>query len=179
MLFLLLLQVLLSELAITSIVVPTYAPKPHCRLPAPPILPKITDCLHIVRDIRIQNEQVRDRIFTASRRRGSNLHLPNTWWDHVPHSTCAIYLDMVNDRQDASDMLRLEDVFRAAEEIIEECLVPRLAERWEGSEGVSPILGFTSFDSNCSCETSLSIAPALSRTDSEHHSGWLQAGMGS
>ena len=143
MLFLLLLQVLLSELAITSIVVAAYAPKPHCRLPAPPLLPKITDCLHVVRDIRIQNEQVRDRIFTASRRRGSNLHLPNTWWDHVPHSTCAIYLDMVNDRQDASDLLRLEDVFRVAEEIIEECLVPRLAERWEGSEGVSSILGFT------------------------------------
>ena len=137
MLFLLLLQVLLSALPITVFVAANYAPKPHCRIPAPRLLPKITDCLHIVRDIRIQNEQVRHRMFTVSRRGGSNLHLPNTWWDHVPHSTCGIHLDMVNDRLDASDILTLEDVFRTAEEVIEECLVPRLAERWEGSEGVS------------------------------------------
>ena len=139
MLFLLLLQVLLSALPITSFIAAAYGPKPHCRLPAPLQLPKITDCLHVVRDIRLQNEQVRHRIFTASRRRGSNLHLPNIWWDHVPHSTCAIHLDMVDGRLDASDLLSLEDVFRTAEEIIEECLVPRLVERWEGSDGVSPI----------------------------------------
>lgn len=60
----------------------------------------------------------------------------------MPHSTCAIHLDMVDGRLDASDLIRLEDVFRAAEEVIEECLVPRLAERWEGSEGVSPFLGY-------------------------------------
>ena len=141
MLFLFVLQVLLSALPITSLGAVALAPKPHCRIPPPPLLPKITDCLHIVRDIRLQNEQFRHRMFTVSRRPASNLHLPNTWWDHVPHSTCAIHLDMIDDRLDASDLLRLEDVFRAAEDVIEECLVPRVTERWPGSEGVSPVSG--------------------------------------
>lgn len=133
MLSFLVLHILLFIQPITSIP----GNRPHCRIPAPRQLPKITDCLHVVRDIRIQNREVHNRLFTISRRRQSNFHVPTTWWDHVPHSTCAIHLDMINDRPDASDELRLEDVLKTAEEVIEECLVPRSTERWGGSDGVS------------------------------------------
>ena len=45
---------------------------------------------------------------------------------------------MIDGRADASDSLRLNDVLRTAEEVIEECLTPRATEGWGGSEGVSP-----------------------------------------
>ena len=137
MLLLLLLSMVLSVQLASSLTTHARAPRPHCIIPAPPMLPKITDCLHIVRDIRLQNDEVHNRIFTVSRRRGSNIHLPNTWWDHVPHSTCAIHLDMADGRWDGHDELRLNDVLKTAEEVIEECLVPRSTDRWGGSEGVS------------------------------------------
>lgn len=129
----LLLQILLFIQPISSIP----GTRPHCRMPAPPQLPEINDCLHVIRDIRIQARQTHNRLFTISRRRQSNFHVPTTWWDHVPHSTCAIHLDMINDRLDASDELRLDDVLKTAEEVIEECLVPRGKDRWPGTDGVS------------------------------------------
>ena len=116
---------------------PVSRPRPQCQLPAPRLLPKLTDCLHVIRDIRMQADRLQHRLLTISRREGSNIHVPNTWWDHVPHSTCAIQLDMVDRYPDGSDTLRLDDVLRTAEEIVEECLTPRPIERWGGSEGVS------------------------------------------
>ena len=44
---------------------------------------------------------------------------------------------MINDRPDASDELRLDDVLKTAEEVVEECLVPRAKDRWPGTDGVS------------------------------------------
>ena len=133
MLIFLLLHILLFIQPISSIP----GNRPHCRIPVAPRLPKITDCLHVIRDIRIQSHQNHNRLLTISRRRQSNFHVPTTWWDHVPHSTCAIHLDMINDRPDASDELRLDDVLKTAEEVIEECLVPRAKDRWPGTDGVS------------------------------------------
>ena len=111
--------------------------KPNCKRPAPRLLPKITDCLHVIRQIRTQAAETHNRLFTVSRRSSSNIHMPTIWWDHVPHSTCAIHLDMANNRLDASDEMRLVDVMRTAEELVEECLNPRINEGWHGSTGVS------------------------------------------
>lgn len=68
------------------------------------------------------------------------MRMPNTWWDHVPHSTCAIHLDMIDGRENAYDELRLDDVLKTAEEVIEECLVPRAKDNWPGTDGVSSSL---------------------------------------
>ena len=111
--------------------------KPNCIEPAPRRLPKIEDCLDVIRQIRKQAADSHNRLFTVSRRISSNIHMPTTWWDHAPGSTCAIHLDMIDRRSDASDEMRLIDVLRTAEEIIEECLSPREFEGWEGTTGVS------------------------------------------
>ena len=141
MLLLLLFQILVTVQPIVSLITARRPlPRPHCLRPAPPQLPNITDCLHVIRDLRLQAAETHDRAFTVSRRTSSNIRLPNRWWDHVPHSTCAVLLDMIDSRQDASDELRIMDVFRTAEWVIEECLTPRETERYGGSEGVSTYL---------------------------------------
>lgn len=138
MLLLLLLQILLTIQPIDSHITARQLPVPHCfhARPRAPGLPKITDCLHVIRDLRSQAAESRDRYFTVSRRISSNMRVPNTWWDHVPHSTCAIHLDMIDSRPDASDEARIIDILRTAEWLIEECLTPRANEGWDGSEGV-------------------------------------------
>lgn len=111
--------------------------RPNCIEPAPRHLPKIEDCNRVIRQIREQAEETHNRLFTVSRRISSNIRMPTIWWDHTPRSTCAIHLDMIDRRSDASDEMRLIDVLRTAEEIIEECLTPREYEAWEGTTGVS------------------------------------------
>ena len=138
MLLLNLLSLFLAIHPIHSLATAFYNPrKPNCIEPAPRHLPKIKDCLPVMHQIIMQAAETHNRLFTVSRRASSNIHMPTTWWDHAPRSTCAIHLDMIDRRSDASDEMRLIDVLRTAEEIIIECLTPREHEGWKATIGVS------------------------------------------
>lgn len=61
--------------------------------------------------------------------------LPNLYWDHIPESTCAVYIDMIDTKFDATDSLRLSDVVEAMLTIANECEAPdsdtQLNEGWD------------------------------------------------
>ena len=140
---------------IASLATAFYNPRrPNCIKPAPRHLPKIEDCNLVIRQIRAQAEETHNRLFTVSRRMSSNIRMPTTWWDHTPRSTCAIHLDMIDRRSDASDEMRLIDVLRTAEEIIEECLTSREYEGWESTTGVSTFFAdlWSLIQEGCFCE---------------------------
>ena len=106
---------------------------PRCQNPVPRDLPKITDCNHIIRDIHQQAEESGNPHFTASRRHTANMNLPNLYWDHIPKSTCAIYIDMIESQAESTDTLTLRDVITAIDDIIVVCSFPDHG--WQLNEG--------------------------------------------
>ena len=109
--------------------------RPRCQHPIPKYLPEVSDCQHILDDIRKQARDTGNPLFTASRGHSSNMELPNLYWDHIPKSTCAVYIDLIESKFDSTDVLRLGDVLEAMLAIADECKLPdsnrQLNEGWD------------------------------------------------
>ncbi|KAL8717430.1 MAG: hypothetical protein Q9181_008329 [Wetmoreana brouardii] len=97
-------------------------PRATCADPPPENPPKLSDCDHVISYLGRITRETGNPLYTASYREGSNIHLPNVFWDHLPKSTCGVKLDMVVGLEDASDALRLSDIAYAARTITDECL---------------------------------------------------------
>jgi len=94
------------------------------------LLPKLSDCHHVISWIERQIAETGNPLYTAARREHANFHLPNIFWDHLPESTCGVRLDMVEGKGQASDEVRLSDIAFATQKVVTKCL-----ERERGFEG--------------------------------------------
>lgn len=98
--------------------------QPHCTNDPNEEAPKFSDCIDVISYVERQVSETGNRLFTASRRQGSNIHLPNLFWDHLPGSTCGVRLDMVIGREDSHDELRMSDIAFAGQKVMDACLSP-------------------------------------------------------
>ncbi|KAL8705520.1 MAG: hypothetical protein Q9225_008023 [Loekoesia sp. 1 TL-2023] len=107
---------------------------PTCADPPTENPPKLSDCDHVISHIQRQVAETGNPLYTASRRKASNIYVPIVYWDHLPESTCGVRLDMTTGKEDATDELRLSDIAYAAQFVMHDCLTPgniaKLTEGW-------------------------------------------------
>ena len=118
------LSILLCFLPLTLI-----SAQPTCADPPTEDPPKLIDCIHVISHIQRLVAETGNPLYTASRREGSNIHMPNLFWDHIPDSSCGVRLDMIDTKQEALDYMHLSDVAYAAQKIMEKCISPESAVR--------------------------------------------------